>query len=143
MRVTDLIGGFVQICLEVFRGGHMNVMVAAFDVALLLLAAIVLGVEVPYWGYRAIHGLRVYLKFRGTRLVTCPETRKPAVVAVAARSMGLRAILNDPCLHLSECSRWPMRQDCGQTCLRQIETQMIAGVPPGVGRNILGLGTEV
>jgi hypothetical protein len=119
----------------------MNIFVAAFDVALFLVAAVVLGLEVPYWGYRAIQGFRVYLKFRGTRLVTCPETHKPAVVAAAARSMGLQAIWNDPCLHLSECSRWPMRQDCGQTCLRQIETQMIAGVAPRVDRKVLGLST--
>jgi hypothetical protein len=99
----------------------MNILVAAFDVSLFLVAVVVLALEVPYWGYRASHGLRVYHKFRGTRLVTCPETGKPAVVAVAAGSMGLQAILNDPCLHLSECSRWPMRQDCGQDCLKQIE----------------------
>jgi hypothetical protein len=119
----------------------MNILVAAFDVALFLVAVVVLGLEAPYWGYRAIHGFRYYRKFRGTRVVSCPETHKPAVVEVAARSMGLQAILNDPCLHLSECSRWPMRQDCGQNCLRQIEGQMIAGVP-GVDRKVLALGTR-
>jgi hypothetical protein len=100
----------------------MNIFVAAFGVTLFLVVIVMLGLEVPYWGYRAIHGFRVYLKFRGTRLVICPETHKPAVVSVAARSMGLQAILNDPCVHLSECTRWPMRQGCGQDCLRQIET---------------------
>jgi hypothetical protein len=119
----------------------MNILVAAFDVSLFLVAVIVLGLEVPYWGYRAIHGFRVYLKFHGTRLVTCPETRKLAVVEVAARSMGMQAILNDPCLHLSDCSRWPMCQNCGQTCLRQIEAQMIAGVTPGLDRKSLAIGT--
>jgi hypothetical protein len=119
----------------------MNILVAAFDVALFLVAVVVLGLEAPYWGYRAIHGFRYYRKFRGTRVVSCPETHKPAVVEVAATSMGLQAILNDPCLHLSECSRWPMRQDCGQNCLRQIEAQMIAGVP-GVDRKVLALGTR-
>lgn len=99
----------------------MNVMVAAFDVALFVVAVVVLGLEVPYWGYRLAQGMRVYFKFRGTRLVTCPETHKPAVVQVAARSMGMQAILGEPCLHLSECSRWPMRGDCGQDCLKQIE----------------------
>jgi hypothetical protein len=101
----------------------MNILVTAFDVALFLVAVVVLGLEVPYWGYRAVHGFRVYLKFRGTRLVICPETHKPAVVEVAARSMGLQAILNDPCLHLNECWRWPMRRGCGQDCLRQIEAR--------------------
>jgi hypothetical protein len=118
----------------------MNILVAAFDVALFLVAVIVVALEVPYWGYRAIHGFRYYLKFRGTRLVVCPETHKPAVVEVAARSMGWRAILNEPCLHLSECSRWPMRQDCGQNCMRQIEAQMIAGVNPGLDHKVLTLG---
>jgi hypothetical protein len=74
-----------------------------------------------YLGYRVIHGMRVYFKFRGTRLVTCPETHQAAMVEVDARSMGMQAILNEPCLRISECSRWPMRADCGQDCLRQIE----------------------
>jgi hypothetical protein len=99
----------------------MNVMVAAFDVAVFMLAAVILVLEAPYWGYRAIQGMRIYLKFRGTKLVTCPETHKPAVVEVAARSMGMQAILGEPTLRLSSCSRWPMCQGCGQDCLRQIE----------------------
>jgi len=99
----------------------MNVLVAAFDVALFIVAVVVLGLEMPYWGYRLMHGIRVYFRFRGTRLVTCPETHKPAVVEVAARSMGMQAILGEPSLRLSSCSRWPMCRDCGQDCLKQIE----------------------
>ncbi len=99
----------------------MNVLVAAFDVALFLAAVVAFGSLLLYGGYRAIRGIRVYLRYRGTRLVVCPETQGPAVVGVAARSMGLQAIFGEPCLRLSECSRWPMRQDCGQNCLRQIE----------------------
>ncbi len=101
----------------------MNILVAAFDVALFVVAVVVLGLEVPYWGYRLAQGIRVYIRFRGTRLVTCPETHKPAVVEVAARSMGMQAILGEPSLRLSECSRWPMCRDCGQDCLRQIEAR--------------------
>jgi hypothetical protein len=100
----------------------MNVLVAAFDVALFTVAVVVLCLEVPYWGYRVIQGIRVYFRFRGTRVLTCPVTHKPAVVEVAARSMGLEKILNEPCLHLSKCSRWPIWPDCGQDCLRSIET---------------------
>ena len=55
-------------------------------------------------------------KFRGISLVLCPEPHKPAGVEAAARSLGLQAILYDPCLHLSECLCWPTRQDCGQNC---------------------------
>jgi hypothetical protein len=88
----------------------------AVDIAILLFAVVA-----SYLGYRVIHGIRVYFRFRGTRLVTCPETHEPAVVEVAARSMAIQAILAEPCLLLSECSRWPMRRGCGQDCLRQIE----------------------
>lgn len=99
----------------------MNIFIAAFDVSIFLVAAIVLAVELPYWVYRAICGTRVYLRYRGARLVTCPETNKPAVVLPAARSMGLQAVWDEPCMRLKDCSRWPMREACGQDCLRQIE----------------------
>ena len=97
----------------------MEVLIAIFDLGV----AVGIAVLAAYLAYRVIHGIRVYFTFRGTRLVTCPETHKPAVVQVAARSMGMQAIWNEPCLQLSECSRWPMRGGCGQDCLRQIEAR--------------------
>ena len=102
-----------------FEEVHMEVLIAIFDLGVALgIAALA-----AYLAYRVIHGIRVYITFRGTRLVTCPETHKPAVVQVAARSMGMQAILDEPCLRLSECSRWPMRRSCGQDCLREIEAR--------------------
>ncbi len=66
-------------------------------------------------------GIRFYLRFRGKRLVVCPETKKPAAVEVAAAAGAVTAC-NEPIeLHLKSCSRWPERQDCGQYCLSQIE----------------------
>jgi len=92
----------------------------ALGVAFLI---VVLAPVATWLGHRVIHGTRVYYRFRGTRLVTCPETHQAAVVEVAARSMGLQAILDQPCLRLGKCSRWPMREDCGQDCLSQIEAR--------------------
>jgi hypothetical protein len=86
-----------------------------------LFHAAALGI-VLYLGYRVIRGIRVYFKFRGTRVVICPEAHEAALVEVAAGSMGVQAILDEPCLCLSECTRWPMRRGCGQDCLRQIES---------------------
>lgn len=100
----------------------MEILIAMLD-ALVTLAMVVLAMVTAYLGYRAIHGIRVYFRFRGTRLVTCPETHQAAVVEVAARSMGMQSILGEPCLRVSECSRWPMRGSCGQDCLRQIEAR--------------------
>ena len=99
----------------------MEWVIATYELAAVV-AIVLLGMVLL--AYRVIHGIRVYFRFRGTRLVTCPETHQAAVVEVAARSMGMQAILDEPCLRLSECSRWPMRGGgCGQDCLRQIEAR--------------------
>jgi hypothetical protein len=72
----------------------------------------------------AILGLvfgRAYLKFRGERVITCPENRRPAGVLVDTRHVLLMTLEGKDNLRLKLCSRWPERQDCGQECLRQIE----------------------
>ncbi len=65
--------------------------------------------------------LRTYLKFRGKRLVSCPETHGPAAVRVAAGRAAFKATIGNEQLRLSECSRWPEREACGQECLAQIQ----------------------
>ncbi len=64
--------------------------------------------------------LRRYRRYRGARLVTCPETKAAAAVEAdafqAAFSEGAARKLR-----LKECSRWPERENCGQECLQQIE----------------------
>lgn len=62
-----------------------------------------------------------YRKYRGTRLVTCPETRETAAVEVNAAQAALSAVAGNPQLRLQTCSRWPEREHCGQECLQQIE----------------------
>jgi hypothetical protein len=65
--------------------------------------------------------LRTYLKFQGKRLVSCPETHQAAAVRVAAGKAALEATVGNGQLRLSECSRWPQREACGQECLAQIQ----------------------
>src|SRR5438094_7529989 len=65
--------------------------------------------------------LRTYLKFRGKRLVSCPETHQPTAVRVAAGKAAFKATLRNERLRLSECSRWPEKEACGQECLAQIQ----------------------
>ena len=65
--------------------------------------------------------LQTYLKFRGRRIVSCPETHCDAAVRVNAGNAAYEALLGSEQLKLSECSRWPEKQGCGQDCLRQIE----------------------
>lgn len=62
-----------------------------------------------------------YRRYRGKRIVQCPETRRPVGVDVDARHAALHTSGERPELRLSNCTRWPERADCGQDCLAQIE----------------------
>jgi hypothetical protein len=83
-------------------------------ITLLVAVAVVVIVELR-------RALGTYLKFRGKRLVSCPETHQPAAVRVAAGKAALEATIGSEQLRLSECSRWPERDACGQGCLAQIQ----------------------
>ena len=108
--------------LEVHTEPVFEILIAMFN-ALVTPVVVVFAMVAAYLGHHAIHGICVYFKFRGARQVTCPEKREAAVVEFAARSMGMQAILDEPCLRVRECTRWPMREDCGQNCLAQIEAR--------------------
>lgn len=61
-------------------------------------------------------------RYRGVRLITCPENREPAAVRIdALRAATSTALLADVSVRLRECSRWPEMAECGQECLRQID----------------------
>jgi hypothetical protein len=64
---------------------------------------------------------RAFLKFRGTRVVVCPETGEYVAVEVDARHAAATAASHEPELVLTKCTRWPERADCHQDCVRQIE----------------------
>lgn len=83
----------------------------------LIAAAVALGAL--YIVLRSVLG--AYLKYRGTRLITCPESKGPAAVEVDARHAAVTALLGEPSLRLQACSHWPERRDCGQECLAQVE----------------------
>jgi len=59
-------------------------------------------------------------KYRGKRIITCPENRRPAGVAVDAMRAATTGIGKAPELRLSECSRWPEKAGCGQECLSEV-----------------------
>ena len=80
------------------------------------IAEIALGV-VAVAGWRF---LGVYRKFRGRRLVECPENEQTVSVNVSAGRAAFQAFLNDNQINLKSCTRWPEKQDCGQDCLSQI-----------------------
>jgi hypothetical protein len=69
----------------------------------------------------AFLGLRAYRRYRGARVIVCPETRAPAAVELDARHAAATDLFGSVDLRLQSCSRWPERKDCGQECLAQIE----------------------
>ena len=86
------------------------------SVPLVLLALAALGIVAAIV---LIPVLRVY---RGTRLVACPETKRPAAVEVDAFRAALASFGDEPGrLRLTSCSRWPEKAGCGQECLGEIE----------------------
>lgn len=60
-------------------------------------------------------------KYRGPRVVTCPENHRPAGVALDAFHVIATSLGRPPELRLESCSRWPEKAGCGQECLSQIQ----------------------
>jgi hypothetical protein len=83
-------------------------------IVLLFLAA-------AYLAVRVIRSLRLYQRVRGPLLAVCPETKQSVVIELAAGTMALEAVVGDYCFRVKRCSRWPLRRDCGQDCLKCIE----------------------
>lgn len=86
------------------------------SIPLILLALAALGIVAAIV---LIPVLRVY---RGTRLVACPENKRPAAVELDALRAA-RSFFGDPAgrLRLSSCSRWPEKAGCDQECLADVE----------------------
>lgn len=63
-----------------------------------------------------------WLKYRGKRVIDCPENHQPAGVSLDLRHVASTALRGDLKLRLKQCSRWPERSDCGQQCISQIES---------------------
>src|SRR5918993_4066308 len=72
-----------------------------------------------YFGTRWL--VRACSKYRGIKVVACPETVRPAMVEVDALHASLTAIIGRPDIRLETCSRWPMKSQCVQECLANLD----------------------
>ncbi len=61
-----------------------------------------------------------YSRFRGSRMVTCPDTQAPADVAIDAGHAAATSAFGKPDLRIKQCSRWPEHEQCGQECLSEV-----------------------
>ncbi len=71
--------------------------------------------------YVAPLAVTVFRRYRGKRIVTCPETMKSCAVEVDARRAAISTVISHPELRMKSCSRWPQRGGCGQECMLQIQ----------------------
>jgi hypothetical protein len=69
--------------------------------------------------YAAI-AFTAWIRLRGTRVVACPETHKPAAVTIDGTHAAVTAVWEKADLKLDTCSRWPEHRDCDQACVGQI-----------------------
>jgi len=89
------------------------------EFALIVLAA---AIGLALLGHILVRSGRAYRLYRGKRIVTCPETGKPVGVDVdAAHAAATASLSGPPDLRLTDCTRWPERETCGQECLAEIE----------------------
>lgn len=72
-----------------------------------------------YFGIRWL--VRTYSRYRGTRIVTCPQTGRPAVVEIDALHASLTSTVGPPDIRLENCWRWPLKEQCGQECLTNLD----------------------
>jgi hypothetical protein len=80
------------------------------------IAILMAGVVVTY----AVLAVGAYIRMRGTRIVTCPETKQPAAVTVDAAHAALGVVVDPSNVEISTCSRWPGRPECAQACAAEI-----------------------
>jgi hypothetical protein len=81
-------------------------------IAALIIAAVYVGVR---------YFVRASQIFGGERVIICPETGKQAMVGLDVRRAAISSLIGQTDLRLESCWRWPIKQNCGQECLLQLE----------------------
>lgn len=61
----------------------------------------------------------VFGRFRRSRQLGCPETNTNAEVTVDAKYAALTSAFRHPLLRVKDCSLWPKRAGCEQSCVSE------------------------
>lgn len=84
-----------------------------------MIVVVLLAALVCVWAaWDVIRALRIAKNLRGARVVTCPETGLPAVVAIDVRH-AIAAGPGEQAIRLRACSRWAERGHCAEPCIRE------------------------
>ena len=63
-------------------------------------------------------------RFRGSRVLRCPETGGQADVGIDASRAAFTSAFGPPQLRAKTCSLWPEKEKCAQDCLTLPEGEM-------------------
>ena len=91
------------------------------DVNMPTLAIVVIAAAVLLAGFAIWRLTGAWWKYRGNRVIACPENHQPAGVTLDVKHAAYTALRGGAELRLSECTRWPEKAGCGRDCLFQIE----------------------
>ena len=81
-------------------------------------------------------GISLFSRYRGSRLVTCPETQNTAVVELDAKHAAVTGLSGHEQLRLENCTRWPQRDNCDQDCISQaLQDPIVLERPPSQFHN--------
>jgi hypothetical protein len=96
-------------------------MLPVFWLALIVVGSFLCLLMLGLWGRS------IYSHYRGGRAVTCPETHQQVGVRFDALRAAVAELDGRPTFRLADCTRWPMRADCGQDCIPEaLETTTYA-----------------
>jgi hypothetical protein len=85
--------------------------------AITVMKVFLLGAIVMWAAMYASRALRVWRHYRGSRIVTCPETGRDAAVQVDVGHAIVSRRPDREDVRLESCSRWSERGRCDQPCL--------------------------
>jgi hypothetical protein len=88
----------------------------------MILLYVILGVLVLSFVPVVVLTIRALLRYRGRRMVTCPETNRSAAVELDAGHAAFTTATGQRELRVQKCARWPEHARCDQECVAQIET---------------------
>ena len=78
--------------------------------------------------------VRGYLRFRGERLVTCPQNGQFAKVRLDAAKAAYSSMTDNVDLKVTACEHWPGRKDCTQGCVEAGSPLPLASALPSMGK---------
>jgi hypothetical protein len=64
--------------------------------------------------------MQTFFQYRKARTLNCPEEGKTAMVNIDARTAARTAAVGTARLHVLNCSLWPEKCGCAQSCLAQV-----------------------